>query len=54
MLWRKSLDASITKMEDLGNDRIIVVQVRTVGEHSIFLAGAYFPSSNDAIHMYRE
>ena len=54
MLWRKSLDASITKLEDLGNDRIIVVQVRTADEHSIFIVGVYFPSSNAAIHMYRE
>ena len=50
----RGLDASITKLEDLGNDRIIVVQVRTVGEHSIFIVGVYFPSWNAAIHMYRE
>ena len=54
MLWRKSLDASIIRLEDLGNDRIIVVEIRTADHESIFIAGVYLPSSNVAVHLYKE
>ena len=39
MLWRKGLDASITKLVNLGNDRILVIRLRLANEKMVFIIG---------------
>ena len=53
MLWRKSLDASITKLENLGNDRILVIQLRLANEKMVFIIGVYLPATNLPIRQFR-
>ena len=52
-LWRKTLNINIEKMEHLGNDRIIAIQFRTADKRNLHIVGAYLPSSNLPISIYR-
>lgn len=54
ILWRKSLDANITKLEDLGNDRIIAIQVRLSNNKMIYFIGVYLPATNQPIEQFRK
>lgn len=53
ILWRKSLNISIERMEELGNDRIISIQIKTEDRRNLYIIGAYLPSSNLPISIYR-
>ena len=54
VLWRKELNARINILEELGNDRIIVAQVRLSPTVCMFILSVYLPSSNTSITKYRE
>ena len=51
--WRKTLNINIEKIEHLGNDRIIAIQFRTADKRNLYIVGAYLPSSNLPISIYR-
>ena len=53
ILWGKSLNPYITKMDDLGDDRILVIRVKETEGQDIFIVGVYLPSSNCGIDLYR-
>jgi exonuclease III len=54
ILWRKSLNANIQIMHDIGNDRIIAVQVTTDDKHNFYIIGAYLPSAKKPILPYKK
>lgn len=53
MFWRKTMDAHIEKMDNMGNDRTLVIRVRTANKRNLYIIGVYLPSSNLSIHVYK-
>ena len=51
-LWRKTVNAYVTRMENLGNDRILVIRVEAQN-WNFYVVGVYLPSSNQPIEIYR-
>ncbi len=55
ILWRKELmQELIIILEELGNDRVIVAQIRLSPTVCMFILSVYLPSSNTSITKYRE
>ena len=54
VLWRKALNATIQIMDDIGNDRIIAIQLRVDDTRNFYIVGTYLPSVNQPIAFYKE
>ena len=54
IVWRKSIDYAIEPLQDLGNDRIMVVKVTGVNNKPVFIVNAYMPSANYPFEFYTQ
>ena len=52
-LWRRILDKNITFLEELGNDRIIVLKVNLSLHNTLFIVVLYLPTSNESINIFK-
>jgi exonuclease III len=52
IFWRKSLNASIEILDEIGNDRIVAINFKTSDKHNFYIIGVYFPSSNLPLPVY--
>ena len=53
MLWRKALEKIIERLSDIGNDRIMAIQIKTTNASNLFIIGVYLPSSNSPLNVYK-
>ena len=54
VLWHKALNATIQIMDDIGNDRIIAIQLRVDDTRNFYIVGTYLASANQPIAFYKE
>ena len=54
VLWRKSFNVNIQIMDDIGNDRIIAIQLKVDDKRNFYIIGTYLPSANQPIALYKE
>ena len=53
LFWKKNLDATIDKLDDIGNDRIIVIKLRFGDQSNLFIITVYLPASNLSFSSYQ-
>lgn len=54
MMWRTELDYCVTRMEDIGSDRIMVIKISVNNCEPMYIMNVYMPSTNSHIEVYRE
>ena len=52
-LWRRNLDKNITVLEELGNDRIIILKVNLSLHNTLFIVAVYLPTSKEFINVFK-
>jgi hypothetical protein len=50
-LWRKSLNKSM--LEDLGTDRIGVMEIKSENRETVYVIQAYLPSASESIETLK-
>ena len=53
LLWKKNLNATIDKLDDIGNDRIIVIKLWFGDQSNLFIINIYLPASNLSFSTYQ-
>lgn len=53
LLWRKDFDLAISKLDDMGSDRILVMRLKLGKQNNLFIINVYFPASNSSILKYK-
>ena len=53
LLWKKNLHATIDKLDNIGNDRIILIKLRFRDQSNFFIINAYLPASNLSFSSYQ-
>ena len=51
--WRKSLNASFEVLEEMGNDRIAVLNVKVRNSPELFIIGVYLPCTSESMVIYK-
>ena len=49
----EKLDATIDKLDDIGNDKIIVIKLRFGDQSNLFIINVYLPASNYSFSSYQ-
>ena len=52
-LWRRNLDKNIIVLEELGNDRIIILKVNLSLHNTMFIVAVYLPTSKESINILK-
>ena len=54
ILWKSDINCVVNKLENVGNDRIIVIQISQPNSRPIYVINAYMPSGNHTYEQYHE
>ena len=52
LLWKKNLNVTIDKLDDIGNDRIIVFKLTFGDQSNLSIVNVYLPVSNLSFSSY--
>lgn len=54
IMWKADLDYCVTKMENIGTDRIIMIKISRMECQPLYIMNVYMPSTNTDIEGYKD